>query len=234
MTIEMDIDVSRETEELFENEFGEVSRETTEDYSPPVGGVKTGDPDAPYGFTSDGKVRAKPGRRPGQKTGTGKTASKATTAPPKKAAGPTRPAARKTQVDYRPALMNLSGQAISALAITGLIRNNMTALADAAALANGQVGLVEMLNTAADQHAFVGAIFDKVLKFGPYAEGGFSLAIMVGQVLVNHGVIPAGLMPGTQTPAALVDAFIARQMAESDTFRATAEMLHKLGEPAAS
>lgn len=228
-------DVSRETDSAPSDEFGDaviadVSRETTDEFGAPIPGAKTDDPTAPYGFTNDGKVRGRPGRKPGSFRATIKAPTKAPTKasppPPKRASsGPPKATAKTTQIDYRPALMALSGEAIGAVAVTGLIRGSVTTVADAAALSGGQSALVNLTNNLGNQYAVVGAILDKLLTIGPYASDGASVLVMVAQLLVNHKLMPVGLVPGTKTPEALMNDFVAQQMAESESFRAAMEFI---------
>jgi hypothetical protein len=223
----IDADVSRETNNAPSDEYGDtviadVSRETNSEFEGPTPGTKTADPTAPYGFTRDGKVRGRPGRRPGKVYTTNKTTPPA----PKKAAnGPTKAAPKTTQIDYRPALMALSGEVIGTIAVTGLMRNSVTTVANAAALAGGQSALVNLTNNLGNQFAVVGAILDKLLTIGPYASDGATVLLMLAQLLVNQRIMPVGLVPGTKTPEALMAEFVERQLQESESFRAAFEFI---------
>lgn len=210
MSVQLEDDVSRETMAAIDDVFGEGT--------PPIPGKKTGDEDAPYGYTSDGKPRAKPGRKPGQQTGTGKAREKPIAAPPKKTIPRTAPAPKKTAVDYRPALLKLGGQFIGTTAIVALMRDDTRTMADTATVANAFPAIVNGINTAADKWAIVAAILDRVLPMAEFAESGGAFVLMVAQICVNHAWMPPGLIPGTTTPERLVSAFIERQMKESEEF----------------
>lgn len=227
MTTLLEAGVSRETESLMDGEEPL--------FDSPNPGTKTGDPDAPYGYTNSGTPRKAPGRKPGQKTSTAKTTTKAIPTPPKKTIpGPPKP--KKTQTDYRPALGNLAAQFIGTAAIVGLMRNDMKVLADTAAVANGAPAVINLINTAADKYTFVAAVLDRVLPLAEFAQDGGSIVVMLAQIAVNHQVMPAGLIPGTTTPDNLVSSFITRQMAENEEFAAAVAAVQQMraGGPAAA
>lgn len=203
-------DVSRETMAAIEDVFGEGT--------PPIPGKKTGDEDAPYGWTSDGRPRSKPGRKPGQQYATSKATGKAVPPPAKKAIPRPGPAPKKTAVDYRPALLKLGGQFIGTAAIVGLMKDDTRLMADTATVANAFPAIVEGANTAADKWPIVAAILDRVLPMAEFAQSGGAFLLMVAQICVNHALMPPGLIPGTTTPERLVTSFIERQMKESEEF----------------
>ena len=212
MTTLLEADVSRETFEGLDA--------TDNDIHDAIPGAKTGDPDAPYGFTESGTPRRKPGRRPGQRTGTGKAAVKTIPAPTKKAI-PKPPAPKKTQVDYRPAMLKLGGEFIGTAAIWGLMKDDVRILADTATVANAFPHIVEGLNTAADKWPLVASILDRVLPMAEFASSGGALVLMAAQLCVNHGVMPPGLIPGTASPERVVTAFIEQQMKANPEFAET-------------
>lgn len=209
MSAIVDDDVSRETKAAIDEVFGEGT--------PPIPGKKTGDEDAPYGYTSEGTPRGKPGRKPGQ-SATRKAPAKAVTAPPKKAPGPRPPAPKKTTVDYRPPLMKLGGQFIGTTAIIALMKDDTVLMADTATVANAFPAIANGINTAADKWPVVAAILDRFLPMAEFAESGGAFLLMAAQIAVNHRALPPGLIPGTTTPERLVSAFIERQMKESEEF----------------
>lgn len=179
----------------------------------------------PYGTTTDGKPRAKPGRKPGQRNGTGQAARKAATAPKT----PTAPTARKpaakppqrtTQTDYRPGLLGLFGQLTMGAATFGVLKSDPALIADAAAIDSAAPAIADAVNTAADQWPVVAAICDKVLTVGPHASGLIALVGLVGQIGVNHGWMPAGLIPGTMPRDQLAAAYVTKRAAESEEFAA--------------
>jgi len=199
-------------------------------------GTKVDDATAPYGFTRENAPRAKPGRKPGQKTGTGRAAAKTAPAPPRKAIPvPKPPAPKKTTVDYRPALMNIGGELIGSAALWGLMKDNMVMLSDAAAVGNAFPAIVDGVNTAADKWPLVASILDKFLPLAEFGKSGGSVVIMMAQIAVNHGKIPPGMVPGTATPDRLVSSFIGRQMLENPEFaEAIAAIQAQKGQPVAA
>lgn len=213
MTTLMEAPVSRETE-------GQLNGEEPL-FDAPTPGTKTEDPDAPYGFTSTGAPRKAPGRKPGQRPGTGKAAAKTIPAPPKKAIPTASKGPKKTQVDYRPALLKLGGEFIGTAAIWGLMKDNVTTLADTAAVATAFPAIVDTVNTAADKWPLVAAILDRVLPMAEFAKSGGVIVLMAAQIAVNHRMLPPGLVPGTHTPETLVGNFLQAQMAENPEFAAT-------------
>lgn len=219
---------------MMTDEFTDAAADTeTSELAP---GAKVDDPEAPYGFTSTGAVRNKPGRKPGQRTGSGRQRERrltsvppALSAPPRKA-GPKGPAPKKTAVDYRPALQAISGQLIGSWAVYGLMKNSTVMLADCAAVADAAPSIIDGLNTAADKWPVVAAILDKVLPVAEFGKAGGALVLAIGQIAVNHGSLPAGLIPGTVPPERKVDAFIRAQMAASPEF---ADLITSFQAPAA-
>jgi hypothetical protein len=206
MTTVSDHDVSRETEEL----FGEGT--------PPIPGEKTGDPEAPYGFTAANVPRAKPGRKPGQRTGTGKSAAKAIPTPAKKTIPRQAPAQKKTQVDYRPALMSLTGEFIGAASIWGLMRDDMKMIANTATVWRAAPSIVEGINTAADKWPMVATVLDRFLPLAEFGKSGGAVLVMVAQLAVNQGMMPPGLIPGTMAPERLATTFIEEMMKTNPDF----------------
>jgi hypothetical protein len=183
-------------------------------------GSKTGDPDAPYGFTADNKPRAKPGRKPAAKA-TQRAAPAAKRTIPglaKKPAQKSPPPPQKTAIDYGPAINSLLGQIISPMAVIGLAKGSPALIADAAAISNAAPVIAEGANLAAEQFPVVAAILDRVCKVGPYAGLVAGVTVMLGQIAVNHGAIPAGVIPGTMTPDALAKKFITDQAAADENF----------------
>lgn len=202
----------------------QLAADPAADVLPATPPVPTVDP-APYGVTADGKPRAKPGRKPGQRNGTGQAARKATTAtktpgPPSAKPAAAKTAQKRTQVDYRPGLLGLFGQATMAAATVGVLRNEPALIADAAAIDNAAPAIADAINSAADTWPLVAAICDKVLAVGPHAGGIVALVGLVGQIAVNHKMMPAGLVPGTMPRDQLAAAYVQRRAAESEEFAA--------------
>lgn len=202
----------------------DVSRETMEGeethLDSPSPGAKTEDPEAPYGFTSDGKVRAKPGRKPGRRIGPSRVAQKAVHAPPKKAAPRTPPAPRKTQTDYRPALTSLAGDLIGSGALWGLMRDDMVMIADVATVSRAAPSIIDGINTAADRFPVVATILDRFLPLAEFGKSGGAAVLAVAQIAVNHKMMPPGLIPGTTTPDALASTFIQEMVRTNEDFAA--------------
>lgn len=213
-------DVSRETTGLFEGEEPL--------FDAPTPGTKTDDPQAPYGFTTDGKPRAKPGRKPGLRKAPMKAAGKAIPAPQKKAAPRTPPAPKKTQVDYRPALLSLGGEFIGSAAIWGLMKDNMRILANTAAVATAYPDVVDGINTAADKWPIVAAILDRVLPMAEFAKSGGKVVWMFAQIAVNHQLMPPGLIPGTMPMDKLVASFLQQQAEMNPDFAATVAAVQQM------
>lgn len=180
---------------------------------------------APYGVNADGTPKAKPGRKPGQRNGTGKAAQKAATAPrtppaPSAKRTPAKPPQRKTQTDYRPGVTALLSEATGAVLTIGVLKDDPALISDAAALDNAAPAVAETLNAAADSWPLVAAVLDKVLTVGPHASGMLALVGLVGQIGVNHGWLPAGLVPGTMPRDQLAASYVQRRAAESEEFAA--------------
>lgn len=213
-------DVSRETEDP-ESSYQEPTEE-------PIPGTKTGDPEAPYGFTSDGSPRRKPGRKPGAgnsasngaRMGIRKATPKTIPAPQKKAAPRTPPAPKKTATDYRPALTSLAGDLIGSAALWGLMRDDMRMIADTATVSRAAPSLIEGLNTAADRWPVLGSMLDRFLPLAEFGKSGGAAVLMVAQIAVNHRMMPPGLIPGTTTPEAMASAFIQEMVSTNKDFAA--------------
>jgi hypothetical protein len=179
--------------------------------------------EAPYGLTADGAPRAKPGRKPGQRTGTGRqasTAKKTIPAPPRKATPIKPPAAKSTTTDYRPAIKALLGEGVGSLAVIGLMRDEMTLVADAATIADAVPALADVTNLAAEKWPVVAAILDRFLPLAASAKSGGTILLMAAQLAVNHGKMPPGLIPGTVSAETKVSKFIADQIAVNPDFAA--------------
>jgi hypothetical protein len=205
-------DVSRETEGLMEGD--EPLPEM------PLPGAKTGDPVAPYGFTTDGKVRGRPGRKPGARKATGAGIRKAIQAPPKKAPARPAPPPKKTATDYRPALMSLTGDLIGSAALWGLMRDDMTIIADTATVWRAAPTLIDGLNTAADRFPVIATVLDRFLPLAEFGKSGGAAVLCVAQLAVNHKMMPPGLIPGTTTVEALASSFITEMVKTNEDFAA--------------
>lgn len=202
----------------------DVSRETFEGEDPfpgmPTPGQKVDDPEAPYGYTSDGKPRAKPGRKPGQKVTAGKTIHKTIPAPPRKATSRPIAAPKKTQTDYRPALMSLAGEAVGTASVWGLMKDDVKIIANTAAVWRATPSIVEGINTAADRWPLVATVLDRFLPLAEFGKSGGAFVLMVAQIAVNQRFIPPGLFPGTMAPETMASAFIEEMVKTNPDFAA--------------
>lgn len=200
--------------------------------APPIAGPP---PAAPYGMTRDGKPRGKPGPKGGAAKKATSTKTPAGPPAPKPPAGSS---ARKStgETDYRPGLGGLFGTLIGGIATAGLMKGDPALIADAAAGANVEPVLSDMLSNLANQYTVVAAVLDKVLTIGPYAGGAVALVTFLGQVAVNHKRMPPGLIPGTMPADKLAADFVAKQVAENPQFRAVVEFVQsqRAAQPAPS
>lgn len=190
-------------------------------------GTKTGDPHAPYGYTRDGKPRAKPGVK--KRTGGTQRSTTTRKIPPAPSAksGPPRPPSQPAQPDYRAGFLGLVGEGIGAIALVGLMRGQAPLIADAAAIDNAAPALADLVDRAANQWPIVAAILDKVLAVGPHVGNMGALVVALGQLAVNHRRLPAGLIPGTVDPDTLGRAFIAKRAAENEQFASVLDFVRE-------
>lgn len=192
-------------------------------------GTATGDPDAPYGYTSDGAPRGKPGRKPTAPKPAAapkpRAATSSTTrtppAPGKKTAPKTPPKPKTTTVDYKPGIVKLVGEIAGTMAVAGLVRGSVVTIADAAVIESNAESIADLANTAADRFPVVATILDKVLTAAPLAAGAGALLLAAAQIAVNHGVIPAGMVPGTVAPDVLMNNYVQARAAQDESFMAT-------------
>jgi hypothetical protein len=171
-----------------------MSEPQTESAVPPVDMV-AGDQEAPYGRRADGTPKSKPGRRPGQATGTGQ----------RKRSTSTRTPSTATPTDYRTPLLGLFQIPAGALAIAGMQRPVFAA--DAAAITIHAPNIAEALDQLAQERPEIAAVLDRVLQVGPYGVLIAAVAPMVLQLLANHRAIPPGVM-GTVPAETLVANFM--------------------------
>jgi hypothetical protein len=178
----------------------------SEPVTPPVDMV-SGDTEAPYGRKSDGTPRSRPGRKPGQRTGTGRTAQ------PRER----KSSAAPVPVNYRDPILGLFQIPAGALALAGMQRPVFAA--DAAAITIHAPNIAEALDQLAHERPEVAAVLDRVLQVGPYGVLIAAVAPLVLQILTNHEAIPPGIM-GTHPPDVLVANFmpeVAAAMAQEST-----------------
>jgi hypothetical protein len=159
----------------------------------------------------DGSVRKKPGPKPG---GSRKPGARAKAPTP----GQRTPAApkRAAQADFRPALLGLFqipqlGLGLAAKFAktdktrTALVLDGMTVGIHAGSMA-------EALNTTAQHDEKLARLLDKLSTVGPYSLVISAVLVPIGQVLANHGVMPANPQMGILPPDELVG--LAQQMAD--------------------
>lgn len=158
--------------------------------APPVVQPFTGqDEEAPYGRRADGTPKAKPGRRPGQASGTGTT----------------RRRKQPDRVDYKTPLIGLAQIPAGILAMVGMRKPVFAA--DAAAVTIHAPAIAGALDDLAHEDPAVAAVLERVLQVGPYGVLLASIAPLVLQVLANHEAIPPGSL-GTRTPDDLIRSFV--------------------------
>lgn len=147
------------------------------------------DEEAPYGRRADGTPKAKPGRRPGQASGTGTT----------------RRRKQPERVDYKTPLIGLAQIPAGILAMVGMRKHVFAA--DAAAVTIHAPAIAGALDDLAHEDPAVAAVLERVLQVGPYGVLLASIAPLVLQVLANHEAIPPGSL-GTRTPQDLINSFV--------------------------
>lgn len=164
------------------------------------------DPGAPWGRRVDGTPRARPGRKPGQRTGTGRrtTATGRTakiTAP--KPVGARKPPASAKKTDYATPLNGVLQIIAAPLTMIGTRRPVF--LADSVTITTYGPGVSEALSDLANERPEVAAVLERVLSVGPYGALLASVFPLVLQLAANHKVVPAGIF-GTLEPDHLVAA----------------------------
>jgi hypothetical protein len=165
------------------------------------------DPEAPYGRKADGTARSRPGRKPGQRSGTGQSRARTSTKAP-------------ALVDYKTPILGLFQIPAGALAIAGMQRPVL--LADSAAVTIHAEPIATALDQLAHERPEVAAVLDRILQVGPYGVLIAAVAPLALQLLSNHSILPPGTM-GTIPPTQLVANFVgpeaAAKMAEQQAMR---------------
>lgn len=157
---------------------------------PPVVTPLTGeDTEAPYGRKADGTPRQAPGRKPGQRTGTGTT----------------RRRRQPDRVDYKTPILGLFQLPAGVLAIAGMQRPVFAA--DAAAITVHAPNIAQALDDLAHERPEVAAVLDRVLQVGPYGVLIAAVVPLALQVLANHEALPAGAL-GTIPREQLIASFV--------------------------
>lgn len=155
-------------------------------------------PEFPYGRRADGSPRSRPG-------------PKSSGAAPRVAAAPrprktTRPAAKKSEPDYRAGIMGLLQIPAMGLTMIGRQTKNPALQADGYALAMHAPGLAEALNETAKAQPSVARALESIMKAGPYGAIIAAMVPLVMQLAANHGVMNPAPQMGIHAPADLVAA----------------------------
>jgi hypothetical protein len=179
----------------------------------PAGGgaVPDYDVDAPFGRFANGKPRKSP---KGSRAATSKpTAKRRGPAAPRKVSGAT--AARKRGPDYVGASVPVIHLAQAATGMLGAATKDPAWSADTATLVVFEPQLAQTSGDLADQHQVWARTLDKLSTGASWAPA-LGIAVAFGaQILVNHGLLPPGLM-GTRAPEQLMaDAATVVQMREA-------------------
>jgi hypothetical protein len=161
------------------------------------------DPAAPYGRRADGTPASKPGRKVGQKTGTGRRARRSPIGPKPPTAKPAGRSSAPKGPDYTEAINGMIQLPAGALALLGM--RDPRFLADAGTLSLHGPIVAAALNDLARERPDVAAVLDRVLAAGPYGALIGAVFPLVLQMLANHGVVKPGLF-GTVTPETMVGA----------------------------
>lgn len=157
------------------------------------------DPEAPYGYTREGKPRGKPGPKPGAATSTSSGRARRTTrsrrhsptrsSSPPKSKAPAGP-------DYAAGIRGVLQMIAAPLAMLGMKKPEW--MLDAATITIHANPVSEGVAEAVPELPQLQAVLDRVMAVGPWGIALSPLLAMGVQMLANHGVIPAGQM-GTLT-----------------------------------
>lgn len=164
-------------------------------------GVVAPQVEMPYGTTSSGAARRKPGRKPGQRNGTGKAASSSPATPvaPGPPAPPRRPSTggrppSRSSIDYRAGLLGIAQLFATPLGLAGA-KKPVLAL-DAAAITMHAPPIAGAINETAKHDQRLAALLDKILTLGPYGLVIGAAIPFVAQICSNHGWIPEQMAKG--------------------------------------
>lgn len=184
-----------------ENEWDAGAGDAPADPPPPAPDGK--DPDAPWGRTSSGKPRGKPGPK-GPRTAR---------APGRRSSSSSSGRRRPQTPDYATGVKGLVQLVAAPLFMAG--QKNVVALADAATLVAYAEPLGAGAQAVAESDAKVAQLLDRILAVGPYAA---LLAPVMGlavQLGVNHNVVPLemGRGLGAAAPEEVIASVIGQQAA---------------------
>ncbi len=151
--------------------------------------------DAPYGLKADGTPKAKPGR-PTTRQGRAQRARRASTRtappPPKRPASASSAPGKAKGPDYAAGVMGLLQIPAAGLAVAGQVRPELAA--DSAALLIYGPPMANAIAELAAQDARIAAVLDRIMAAGPYGALIAAAVPLVAQIMVNHDLLPAGLL----------------------------------------
>lgn len=146
-------------------------------------------PEAPYGFTADGKPRGKPGPKPGTRNRRRGSKSTPTSRGPATSSAPRKP---PPGPDYRAGIRGILQMVAAPLAIAGMKQPELAL--DAATITLHADNVAEGVAEAALEIPQLQAILDKVMTVGPWGAVLAPCLALGAQIMANHGVIPTGVM----------------------------------------
>lgn len=163
----------------------------------PTTELPTIDPAPEPSYTGTGRPRtaSTPGRKPGQRNGTGRTSRRADT-PPKRAAASSAP--KRPAIDYRPGVKGiLQILAMIPATLSRVAKKPKTKeafAADVVAIHMHADNMASAAHHTALHDARLAAALDKVLTIGPYGLMIGAIMELGAQFAVNHDTVPAGFM----------------------------------------
>ena len=138
-----------------------------------------------WGLRNDGQARRKPGRKPGQRNGTGttrKTTPRAAAAPKPSTPKTSTSGGTRKRTDYSAPIAGMLGLILAPL--------SMFLPLDAMAIGMRSEEIVKVTNDLGNDVPQFGAILDKLLAATPYAAAGSVAVSLLAQIAHNHGLVP--------------------------------------------
>lgn len=174
-----------------------VSRETLADPVPPPGPDEA-DPDAPYGRKADGSPRGKPGRKGG-------TAGPTMAAPRARgrASGKAASSAAVRQAAYARTVAELIDVPAGLVTMAAAASGSRALQADAIMIDAFKPALSEQVAAVAVTRPGFAAWLEGLSDVSPIMLLAMTAAGFVAQLLVNHGVLPAGVIGSVPVDAVL-------------------------------